>query len=447
MRFALLLLALFPCSLRAADRPNVILFLIDDLGATDLRCTGSDFHETPNIDRLAKQGLRFTQAYSACTVCSPTRAALLTGNYPARLHITDWIQGHKRPNAKLLVPDWTMYLPRETSTIAEVLKENGYATGTIGKWHLGTEKQGYPGDHGFDFAVGGCEKGQPPSYFSPYKIPTLTDGRQGEYLTDREGDEACGFIEKNKGKPFFLYMPHHAVHTPIQAKPELVARFKAKLKDGMKHTNPAYAAMLFSLDEAIGKIVAKLDELKLADNTLIIFTSDNGGLLKITNNIGIRAGKGSAYEGGIRIPAIVRWPGVVPMNSESAEPIITMDWFRTVIDATRSKWTTLDDGVSLISVLKDPSKNLERGAMYWHYPHYHPGGATPYSAVRVGPWKLIEFFEDAHVELYDLKNDPEEKTDLAKKEIDRVQKMRLMLEAWRLAVDAQLPTMNPNFKE
>jgi len=304
----ILFLAANPTALSAAERPpNIVIFFIDDLGATDLGSTGSHFYETPNLDRLAAQGVRFTQAYSACTVCSPTRAALLTGKYPARLHITDWITGHKRPFAKLQVPDWTMHLPLEEVTIAELLKPRGYASASIGKWHLGGPEF-FPDKHGFDFTLAGTDRGQPPSYFSPYKIATLPDGPPGEFLTDREAAEACGFIERNKERPFLLYIPHYAVHTPIQGKAEVIAKYQKKAQPDAPQKNAAYAALVESVDDSVGRVLAKLDELKLAERTVVIFTSDNGGLLSITRNLGLRAGKGSAYEGGVRVPLIVRWP-------------------------------------------------------------------------------------------------------------------------------------------
>ncbi len=439
---------------RAADGnrpPNIIVFLIDDLGWTDLGCFGSDLYETPHIDRLARAGMKFTSAYAACTVCSPSRAALLTGKYPARLHVTDWIHGHKRPRARLAVPKWTEYLPRTEVTLATALKRAGYATGHVGKWHLGDRKEGWPDAHGFDVNVAGYEAGQPPSYFSPYRIPTLKDGPAGEYLTDRLTAEAVRFIAANKERPFFLYFAHYGVHTPLQAKKELVEKYRKKIKSGLRHTNATYAAMIESVDESVGKVTARLADLGLADNTVIVFTSDNGGLRpRSTSNVPLRAGKGSAYEGGVRVPAIVKWPGVTRPGSTSAEPIITPDLYPTLLAAagTRgdAKHNAHVDGVSLVPLLRDPRARLEREALYWHYPHYHPGGATPYGAVRAGAWRLVEFYEDSHVELYNLKDDVGEKTDLARKQPEKAAELRARLHAWRKAVGAQMPTPNPNFK-
>lgn len=434
----------------APARPNVIVILVDDMGWTDLGCYGSDLFQTPNIDRLAKDGVRFTNAYSACTVCSPTRAAMMTGKYPARLHVTDWIPGHVRQDAKLLVPEWTQYLPREEVTLAEALKEAGYATGLIGKWHLGSQEEGWPDKHGFDVNLGGYHKGQPPSYFSPYKIPTLEDGPAGEYLTDREAAEAVKFIEQHKASPFYLYMPHYAVHTPLQAKKEVVAGYEAKITPASRHNNAKYAAMVSGVDDSVGRITAKLAELGLAERTLILFTSDNGGLIRSTVNVPLRAGKGSAYEGGVRVPAIVKWPAKIPPGGVCDQPIITPDYYPTLLAATGVAGTAPHnaqvDGVSLLPLFADPKASLPRESIYWHYPHYHPGGATPYAAVRHGDWKLIEFFEDAHVELYNLKDDIGETRDQAKSNPDKAAELRQELHAWQARVKAQMPRQNPRFQ-
>ncbi len=455
------LLALLPLTLlatgaivRAADAPrppNIIVFLIDDLGWTDLGCCGSDLYETPHIDNLARHGVRFTHGYSACTVCSPTRAAMMTGKYPARLHITDWIHGHKRPNAKLAIPQWTEYLPRSEFTIASALKEAGYATAHVGKWHLGDEKEGWPDKHGFDVNIAGYQAGSPPRYFSPYKIPTLKDGPDGEYLTDRLAAEAVRFIEINKDKPFFVYFPHYGVHTPLQAKKELIEKYKKKAKPGMRHTNATYAAMIESVDDAVGRVTAKLAELKLTERTLIVFTSDNGGLLKpSTTNVPLREGKGSSYEGGTRVPLVVSWPGVVPPGTLCEQPVMTIDFYPTLLQAAGAKskpeHNAHVDGVSIVALLKDPKAKLKRDTLYWHYPHYHPGGATPYGAIRVGDWKLIEFYEDMRVELYNIREDVGENNDRARDLPQKTEGLRHGLHAWRKAVGAQMPTPNPNYK-
>jgi arylsulfatase A len=423
--------------------PNMVVFLIDDLGWTDLGCYGSDLYQTPHIDRLAQEGLRFSNGYSACTVCSPTRAALLTGKYPARLHVTDWIPGHKRAGAKLAIPDWTQYLPGTEVTLAAALRQAGYATATIGTWHLGMLPESTPTAHGFDRNVAGYTAGQPPSYFSPYKIPTLTDGPKGEYLTDRLGDEAARFIEEHKDRPFFLYLPHYAVHTPLQASKDDSAAYQQKIRPDMRHTNATYAAMVASMDRAVGRVLQRLAELGLDKNTLVVFTSDNGGLLRSTVNVPLRVGKGSAYEGGVRVPYIIRWPGVTPRGSVCHEPIITPDLYPTLLQAAGAKGDAKHnagvDGVSVVPLLRDVGARLKRDAIYWHYPHYHPGGATPYGAVRARDWKLIEFYEDKRVELYNLEDDVGEKQDLAAAMPAKTQELRERLHSWRRAVAAQMP--------
>jgi arylsulfatase A len=446
----ILALACYAAGISAAERkPNVVLILIDDMGWTDIGCMGSDLYQTPNIDKLASQGVKFTNAYSACTVCSPTRAAILTGKYPARLHLTDWIAGHVKPKAKLKIPEWTQFLPSEEVTIAAALKASGYVSASIGKWHLGDPKEHLPTHHGFDLNIAGYNYGQPPSYFAPYKIATLTDGPKGEYLTDRLTDEACKFIETNRDKPFFLYLPQYCVHQPVQAKKEIIDAYKAKVKEGANHTNAIYAAMIQSLDEGVGRIMSKLDDLKLTDNTIVIFTSDNGGLIPVTRQPPLRAGKGSAYEGGVRVPMIVKWPGVTPAGKVCDEPVISTDYYPTILEMTGTAGDTKHnatlDGKSIAPLLRDPAAKLDRKAIFWHYPHYHPGGATPYSAVRSGDWKLVEFFEDNHAELYNLKDDAGEKTDLSEKSPGKKAELLKMLAEWRTSVGAQMPTENPNY--
>ncbi len=445
MKSLWLFLLLLTASSSAADRlPNIVFILVDDMGWTDVGCFGSKVYETPHIDSLAKQGMKFPQAYSACTVCSPTRSALLTGKYPARTHITDWIPGHVRPFAKLTVPDWMMHLPLEEMNIARRLKSSGYATASIGKWHLGPEAY-FPDKQGFDLNLGGTEKGQPPSYFSPYKIATLTDGPPGEFLSDRLTSEATKFMEKNKDTPFFLYLPHFAVHTPLMGKPEVVAKYKTKIQPDSKQHNATYAALVESVDDSVGAILKKLDELKIADHTIVIFTSDNGGLVlgQTTDNSPLRAGKGSAYEGGVRVPLIIKWPGVTKADSVCEAPVITPDYYPTLLEmtATSDEPSHHPDGVSLVPLLKQTG-GLQRDTIYWHYPHYHPGGATPYSALRQGDMKLIEFFEDSHVELYDLKADISEQHNLAAQMPDKAHELQAKLAAWRSEVGAQLPTAN-----
>ncbi len=441
---SVLLLSLCAQAAEPSGRPNIIFVLVDDMGWTDLGCFGSKYYETPNIDRLAAQGMRFTDAYSACTVCSPTRASVLTGQYPARLHITDWIAGHKRPFAKLRVPDWTMQLSADIPNVAKSLKAAGYATASVGKWHLGPEAC-WPDRQGFDLNVAGCDKGQPPSYFAPYRIPTLTDGPEGEFLSERLTDEALKFIESNRERPFFLYLPHYAVHTPIQAKPAVIEKYKARQDKGAPHHNPAYAALVESVDDSVGRLLRKLDELKLSANTVIVFTSDNGGLIGCTSNAPLRAGKGSAYEGGVRVPLIVKWPGVTKPGSVDRTPVISADYYPTLLAmaGTPAPKAHAVDGESLEPLLRQ-SGTLARGALYWHYPHYHPGGATPYGAVREGDFRLVEFYEDGRAELYNLKDDLGETRDLASQLPEKAAALRQKLHAWRQRVGAQMPTPNPD---
>ena len=449
---AVLLPRLSAAEAKAVRPPNVIVMLIDDMGMTDLSCYGSKFYESPAIDQLAKDGVRFTQGYSACTVCSPTRAALLTGKYPARLHLTDWIAGHERPHAKLKIPEWQKFLPFEEITLAEQLKAAGYATASIGKWHLtpglkAGDEAYYPDKHGFDLNLGGYHRGQPPSYVSPYGIPTLADGPKGEFLTDREAAEAVKFIETNKEKPFFIYLPHYAVHQPIAGKPNVIAKFKAKDTTDSKQKNATYAALIATVDDSVATIRAALKRLNLEGNTIFIFTSDNGGLLPTTNNSPLRAGKGSSYEGGVRVPLIVYWPGVTKAGTLEATPAMSIDLYPTLLEMTGVKpLQSLVDGVSLASLLKS-GKQPDREAIFWHYPHYHPGGATPHSAVRLGEYRLVHFYEDGHDELYNLATDIGEAHDLLNSEGDRAKAMRTRLDAWLKSVDAQLPTANPAYNQ
>jgi arylsulfatase A len=430
------------------SQPNIILILADDLGWTDLSCYGSDFYQTPHIDQLARDGMKFTQAYSACTVCSPTRAALLTGKYPARLHLTDWIPGLPPENPKLLVPDWTKYLPLEEITLARALRSGGYVTASIGKWHLGGEEY-YPEKHGFDINVAGSSAPAPPSYFAPYKIATLPDGPQGEYLTDRLGDEAVRFIEQHQEKPFFLYLAHFAVHLPIQGKVVLAEKYRAKRRPGQRQTNAVYAAMIESMDATVGRVRRTLDELKLADRTLIVFVSDNGGRVPTTSNHPLRAGKGSCYEGGTRVPLIVHWPGVTRAATVCDTPVISMDLYPTVLEIAGLKKAARNgaDGVSLVPLLQQNGK-LKRDTLFWHYPHYQHyqlGGTTPYGAIRAGDFKLIEFFDDMRVELYNLREDIGEQRNLAAQWPAKAEALRARLRAWRKEIGAQMPSHNPAY--
>ena len=455
------LLLLFEQPMQAAARdaspPNIILFLIDDWGWTDLGAYGSKLYETPQIDRLAAQGMKFTQAYAACMVCSPSRAAVMTGKYPARLRVTDWIPGAERPFAMLKIPQWTPQLPLAERTIAEELQARGYRTGHFGKWHLGGEGFG-PEKHGFDVNFGGCHLSGPRSYFPPYGIPVVTDEQPGEFLTDRTTREVVAFIEENRARPFFAYVPHYAVHMPLGGKPAVIEKYQKKIVAGINHTNAVYGALVESVDDSVGAVMKKLAELKLEENTVIVVTSDNGGLTRLfinggwgkplaTDNSPLREGKGSVYEGGVRVPLMVKWPGVTRPGSVNETTLVSgVDFFPTLLDIARAPtadWPPVD-GESLVPVLKGGAASSSR-AVYWHYPHYHPGGATPYSAVREGDWKLIHFFENDRVELYNLKDDVGETRDRAQSEPRRAGELRAKLNAWRAGVGAQLPSNNPGY--
>lgn len=439
--------------------PNIVFILADDLGWADLSCYGSTFYETPNLDKLAAQGMRFTDAYAACSVCSPTRASIMTGKYPARLHLTDYFGAPPPRNQKLVTPEIQQFLPLEEFTVAEALKEGGYKTGFIGKWHLGDEPKYYPDQQGFDVNIAGCGKGHPKTYFSPYRIPMLEDGPQGEYLTHRLTDEALKFIEQSKDKPFFLYLSHYAVHTPIQAEAALVEKYKLKAeklppgKPGQQR-NPEYAAMVEGIDQGIGRIMEKLKSLGLEENTVILFTSDNGGLAELrnlqgnpgpwpTSNLPLRAGKGWPYEGGVREPLLVKWPGVVKPGSVANAPVISTDYYPTLLQIAGlpPRPEQHCDGQSIVPVLQG---GVEPGRpLFWHYPHYCGSRGGPNGAVRLGDFKLLQWYEDMRVELFDLKNDLGEQTDLAAKMPAKADELRKALEAWRISVNAEMPVPNP----
>jgi arylsulfatase A-like enzyme len=425
-----LLIALgFGARLTAA--PNVVFILADDLGVNDLHCYGRADHHTPNLDRLARQGARFTAAYAACPVCSPTRAAITTGKSPARLHLTTFLPGRADcPSQKLLHPKINQRLPLGETTLAEYLKRAGYATGCFGKWHLGG-KGFLPTDQGFDVYHAGRANTKPGD----------AEGGKGEYdLTAH----AARFIEANRDRPFFVYLAHNAPHIPYTAKAALIQKNAAAFE-------PTYAAVVESLDDSVGQLLKKLDELKLTGNTLVVFTSDNGGLhvpelshRRITHNTPYRAGKGYLYEGGIRVPLIVRWPGKVTAGREVATPVISTDWLPTLLDIVGAKVPTGLDGVSFAGLLTGTGKVAER-PLLWHVPHYTNQGSRPGGAVRAGDWKLIEHYEDGSAELFNIVDDPGERTDRAAQEPGRVKELRAKLAAWRKAVGAQENTPNPNF--
>ncbi|MEW6237241.1 MAG: sulfatase [Candidatus Omnitrophota bacterium] len=441
---------------------NFVFILADDLGWSDLGCYGADLHETPNLDRLAQQGMRFTDAYAASPVCSPTRASILTGKYPARLNMTTWRENAAKPPAiyKHIPPIAEQNLPLEETTIAEALKNMGYQTAHIGKWHLGGAEH-YPEAQGFDINIGGTIWGAPATYFYPYRgeraqgkeiryVPHLEFGHAGEYLTDRLTDEALRALEFMKDGPFYLNLAYHSVHTPIEGKPDYAARFAKKLKPEFHHQNPDYAAMVQSLDENVGRILAKIDELGLSDNTVVFFFSDNGGYINenrgkaVTSNAPLRSGKGSLYEGGVREPLFIRWPGVAAAGSVCHEPVCSIDFFSTILEMNGVSASGVD-GVSLVPLLKDPKTSLNRERLYWHYPHYYPT-TTPAGSIREGDWKLIEYFEDERLELYNLREDLSEKNNLSQTQPQKAAELLEQLQAWRKEVNARMSAPNPNYK-
>jgi arylsulfatase A-like enzyme len=454
-----------------AAPPNIVFFLADDLGQRDLGCYGSTFYETPNLDRLARDGAKFTDAYAACPVCSPTRASLMTGQWPQRTGITDYIGAPTKPeqwkrNTKLLPAPYADRLALDAPTLAKAMKAAGYATFFAGKWHLGPEGF-WPENQGFDINMGGIDKGGPyggKRYFSPYGNPRLPDGPDGEHLPDRLATETAKFIEANKDRPFFAYYSFYDVHTPLMAREDLRNKYEEKRQRlglvekwgreeprdvRLAQDHAVYAAMVEAMDLAVGKVLAKLDELGLRENTLVIFTSDNGGLSTSegwpTSNLPLRGGKGWMYEGGIREPLLVHWPAVVKAGSVVSTPVSSPDFFPTLLEAVGAKPQPgqVLDGVSLVPLLKGGT--LPERALFWHYPHYGNQGGAPSAAVRRGDWKLIEWLEDGRAELFNLAQDLGEKTDLATKQPQRVAQLRAELHAWQKNVGAKFPIANPNY--
>ncbi len=452
---------------------NIVFILADDLGWADIGCYGSTFYETPNIDRLAATGMRFTDAYAAAPVCSPTRASIMSGKYPARIDTTEWFggpqpKGYKR-NTKLIPAPYCNVLPLEEQTVAETLKDAGYATFFAGKWHLGHEDY-WPETQGFDINKGGWTRGGPyggKKYFSPYGNPRLEDGPDGEHLPDRLASETVTFMEAQQHRPFLAYLSFYSVHTPLISREDLKEKYQEKRKtapaeswgrEGPKkvrlvQNHAVYAGMVEAMDLAVGKVLDGLRNLELEDNTVVIFMSDNGGVATDggwpTSNLPLRGGKGWLYEGGIREPMIIRWPGVTEPGSVCREPVTSTDFYPTMLDMAKIPPTHRPhiDGVSLAPLLRQ-SGPLQRKAIYWHYPHYSGGlGGRPGSAVRLGDYKLIEFYEDGHLELYNLAKDIGEQTNLLKKEPHRAQEMHALLKQWRQDVDAKMPSPNSAYKE
>ncbi len=456
-------------------RLNIVMIVVDDLGWIDTGVYGSEFYETPNIDRLAASGARFTQFYTASPVCSPTRASLMTGKHPARVNITNWIGGEQ--TGQLLQADYERQLALEEATIGEAFRDAGYATGYIGKWHLGGE--GFlPDAQGFEFMFAVNHAGQPGSYFYPFEnpnwsvtnVPDLADSDSSAYLTDRLTDEALTFLDRHRAEPFFLVLSHYAVHTPLQSKDALSAKYQAKAaaldvegeeyeaegpsRTKLRQSHPVYAGMIESTDQSVGRILDRLEALGMDDRTVVVFVSDNGGLSTLparssnfaTANVPLRAGKGWLYEGGIRAPLIVRAPGA-RAGATIATPSTSIDLYPTLLEVAGLVLDSIqyNDGVSLAALLSG-GEAPDREDLFWHFPHYHGSGNTPSGAIRSGDFKLIEWLETSEVELYDLASDLGERHDLADAMPTVVDELRAKLTAWRTSVDARMPTPNPEWR-
>ena len=466
------------------QKPNILFILIDDLGWKDLACCGSPFYETPNLDRLAAQGLRFTQAYAACPVCSPTRASLLTGKYPATVGITDWIDsgGRLHPlRGQLVDVPYLKALPTSEYALPRALRDGGYRTWHLGKWHLGGAGH-LPQDHGFEVNIGGSQQGGPGSggYFSPWTIDALRDAPvpDGTYLTDYLTDRAIELLQQPDERPFFMYLSHYCVHQPIGAKLDDIRKYEAKatalgldsqrtFEEGesfptehkrhlrvcrrLLQSDPVYAAMIDNLDMNVGRLLQALEATGQAERTLVIFTSDNGGLATSegspTCNAPLAEGKGWMYEGGTREPLLMRWPGVIRENTTCAIPVTSPDFYPTLLDVAGLPPLPEQhvDGVSLLPLLRGGA-SLNREAIFWHYPHYGNQGGTPGAAIRMGAHKLIEFFEDHRIELYDLDADPGETRDLSASHPQLVETLRCALHAWQRKVLARFPASNPDWQ-
>lgn len=457
----------------AARKPNIVFILADDLGCKDMSNEGSTYYETPHIDRIAKDGMKFTRGYATCQVCSPSRASILTGKYPTKHGITTWIgdrsgeawRGSRRQDSHL-PPDYDRNLRASEITLAEVLRDNGYKTFFAGKWHLGS-KGSWPTDHGFDINKGGWDVGGPRGgYFSPWQNPNLESGPAGESLPIRLGQETAKFIEANKDKPFLAYLSFYSVHGPIQTSPTLWKKYRDKtaaaglakerflfdrrLAVRQVQDCPIYAGMMESMDDAVGIVLQKLDDLGIADNTIVCFTSDNGGVSSgdayATSNLPYRGGKGRQWEGGIREPFYIKVPGVTKAGSTTAKTASGIDWYPTLLDLADIKVPKEQaiDGVSLVPVLS--GKPLADRPLFWHYPHYGNQGGEPSSIIMEGDWKLIHYHEDGHDELYNIADDIGEQHNLAAtKEGSRIKAMRSRLDAWLKATNAKFPVKDSKF--
>lgn len=448
--------------------PNVVFILADDLGWRDLSCSGSTFYESPNIDRIAHEGKRFTQGYATCQVCSPSRASIMTGKYPARLSITDWIgaaegTGWKR-NTRLLPAMYNHHLPAEDVTIAEAFRAGGYRTFFAGKWHLGGNGS-FPEDHGFDENVGGHHRGSPPGgFFAPFKNPKMQDHEPGESLQLRLGQETANFIARNHERPFLAVLCFYAVHAPLQTTPELWQKYRDKAAQQPRPNNrfivdrttpvrqvqdhPVYAGMIEAMDDAVGLVLDKLDEHNLNNNTIVVFTSDNGGVSagdgKATSNLPLRGGKGRQWEGGLREPYFIRWLGEIQPGTSDTLATGT-DFYPTLLELAGlpPRKSQHVDGVSLVPALRGES--VPERPLFWHYPHYGNQGGEPSSIIHRGDWKLIHYYEDGRNELYNLALDPGEQNDVAGANTDRVKVLHAELTAWLQETGARYPSKNPNF--
>ncbi len=451
-----------------SSRPNILFIIADDLGWSDLGSYGADLHETPHLDELANQNIRFTHAYSAAPVCSPTRAAFMTGLHPARLGITIWSEAARKPDtSKKLIPgDSLDHLPLKYQTIAEKLLTIGYRTATIGKWHLGDADHA-PETQGFEINIGGTRWGAPPTFFWPYKndkrfggefryVPGLDFGKSGDYLTDRLTDKAIQVIDQSRENPFFLYLAHYAPHTPIEAPLNLVEKYRQKLRPEYQHQNPTYAAMIENLDSNVGRIIEYLKKIGKFDNTLIVFTSDNGGYLGdpkgrngiVTTNAPLRSGKGSLYEGGIRVPLIIKLPDSNRTQSTISERVVTTDLHETILNMAgyvSEKNNQTRDGIDLNPMIKRPSSDWPIRPLFFHYPHYYET-TSPVSAIIHKDFKLLHYAETDGIELYDLSKDPYETSNIAHAEEVVAQELKTILFNWKQSVGAKEPRINPQFQ-
>ena len=467
-------LSLLPAVVQAEApaKPNILFILVDDYGVKDVGVEGSSFYETPNIDALARSGMRFTQGYAACSVCSPSRASILLGQYTTRHGITDWIgedagkQFARKRHTKLLPPDYVHNLPADETTLAEALKQAGYVTFFAGKWHLGS-KGAWPEDRGFEINKGGWDAGSPKGgYYAPWINPNLPNGPHGQSLTQRLADETISFIEQNTNQPFLAYLAFYAVHGPIQTSKPLWEKFRKKAVAQPKpaerfiidrtlpvrqvQDNPIYAGLIANMDNAVGRVLKKLDELGLASNTIVVLTGDNGGVSSgdsySSSELPYRGGKGRQWEGGIRVPFYIRAPGVTKSGSTCDTPVCGIDFFPTLLQlaGVNAHPKQVIDGVSLVPLLK--GGNIAPRPLFWHYPHYGNQGGEPSSIIRSGDWKLIHYWEDGHNELYDLATEIGEQHDLAGIDPERTAQLWKELQAWLKETGAKIPEPNPDYQ-